>query len=354
MASAAVGHCAGRSPASWGSLQLRRCWAHCAWRLRRSVRRAAACRRTRRRWPGRLAGRGAGRPQQLHPSAAARSRTPRTAACSATANACCRAQTAATTASTPSARRARRPGRAAHRLRRRPADAARSLLLHRRPLRELQAHRAVSRSDRRSCFCVDLRRNATMQLQTVRPNIVQAIRAYRVEDLMQAAAGGGPAFPVREPGRRAVQAGSAGRHRRVVPVPGAFRQEPGRPVRLHDRPGAQGRRSSRASWSCWSSCPTTRASTARRASSCSTCSAMRPTSGRSEKYHSDASILFSSPLPGKRVMGAGDGSGPSSEAGSRRRRRAKTGSQPELRHEHAADEQRVRHGDVAQRRLARS
>jgi RNAse (barnase) inhibitor barstar len=38
-------------------------------------------------------------------------------------------------------------------------------------------------------FCVsrDLRRNATMLLQTVRPNIVQSIRAYRVEDLMQAA-----------------------------------------------------------------------------------------------------------------------------------------------------------------------
>ena len=30
-------------------------------------------------------------------------------------------------------------------------------------------------------------RNATMLLQTVRPNIVQSIRAYRVEDLMQAA-----------------------------------------------------------------------------------------------------------------------------------------------------------------------
>ena len=33
----------------------------------------------------------------------------------------------------------------------------------------------------------DLRRNETMLLQTVRPNIVQSIRAYRVEDLMQAA-----------------------------------------------------------------------------------------------------------------------------------------------------------------------
>lgn len=32
-------------------------------------------------------------------------------------------------------------------------------------------------------------RTATMPLQTVRPNIVQAIRAYRVDDLMAAAAG---------------------------------------------------------------------------------------------------------------------------------------------------------------------
>jgi len=35
----------------------------------------------------------------------------------------------------------------------------------------------------------DQRRIATMLLQTVRPNIVQSIRAYRVEDLMQAAQG---------------------------------------------------------------------------------------------------------------------------------------------------------------------
>ena len=33
-----------------------------------------------------------------------------------------------------------------------------------------------------------------MQLQTVRPNIVQAIRAYRVEDLMQAAQDAGQHF----------------------------------------------------------------------------------------------------------------------------------------------------------------
>jgi RNAse (barnase) inhibitor barstar len=40
----------------------------------------------------------------------------------------------------------------------------------------------------------DSRRNVTMLLQTVRPNIVQAIRAYRVEDLMQAAEGAGQHF----------------------------------------------------------------------------------------------------------------------------------------------------------------
>jgi RNAse (barnase) inhibitor barstar len=34
-----------------------------------------------------------------------------------------------------------------------------------------------------------LKEEATMLLQTVRPNIVQAIRAYRVDDLMQAAEG---------------------------------------------------------------------------------------------------------------------------------------------------------------------
>ena len=32
----------------------------------------------------------------------------------------------------------------------------------------------------------DQRRNVTMLLQTVRPNIVQSIRAFRVEDLMDA------------------------------------------------------------------------------------------------------------------------------------------------------------------------
>jgi len=40
----------------------------------------------------------------------------------------------------------------------------------------------------------DLRRNETMLLQTVRPNIVQSIRAYRVEDLMQAAQDAGQHF----------------------------------------------------------------------------------------------------------------------------------------------------------------
>ena len=148
------------------------------------------------------------------------------------------------------------------------------------------------------------------------------------------------------------------RHRRRLHLSGALRQEPRCAVRLHDRPGARRPGSSRASSSCSSSCPTTRASTARRASNCSTSSAMRPTSGRSEKYHSGASILFSSPLPGNRVMGAGDGDGPqsssSNEGGSKSKSAAAAkaaAANAELRHEHAADEQRVRHGDVVERRL---
>jgi RNAse (barnase) inhibitor barstar len=38
------------------------------------------------------------------------------------------------------------------------------------------------------------RRIATMELQTIRPNLVQAIRAYRVEDLMSAAQTAGQHF----------------------------------------------------------------------------------------------------------------------------------------------------------------
>jgi RNAse (barnase) inhibitor barstar len=41
---------------------------------------------------------------------------------------------------------------------------------------------------------IEKRGYATMPLQTVRPNIVQSIRAYRVEDLMQAAQGVGQHF----------------------------------------------------------------------------------------------------------------------------------------------------------------
>src|SRR5512146_1127598 len=77
---------------------------------------------------------------------------------------------------------------------------------------------------------------------------------------------------------------------------------------------------------------------------------MPPTTGENEKYHSGVSILFSSPLPGNRVMGAGDGSGPERrQAGFAEQERR----QFELRHEHAADEQRIRHRDVARRRVVR-
>ena len=202
------------------------------------------------------------------------------------------------------------------------ATAPGGLFLYRRPL---HAASAGSCRDRRPTdFFHDSRRNVTMLLQTVRPNIVQSIRAYRVDDLMQAAQTRRPALPVREPDDGPDQAGRARRHRRAFTVPGALRQEPRCAVRLHDRPGAQGRARSPASSSCSSSCRTTRASTARRASSCSTSSATRPTSGPNARYRSGASILFSSPLPGTRVMGAGDGNGPERQRTSRSRRPSKS------------------------------
>src|SRR4029079_16686689 len=58
----------------------------------------------------------------------------------------------------------------------------RRLLLHRRSLLELSMDHAMSAAE---IFVEQEERD--MLLQTVRPNIVQSIRAYRVDDLMQAA-----------------------------------------------------------------------------------------------------------------------------------------------------------------------
>ena len=41
---------------------------------------------------------------------------------------------------------------------------------------------------------LELKEDRDMLLQTVRPNIVQSIRAYRVEDLLRAAEGAGQHF----------------------------------------------------------------------------------------------------------------------------------------------------------------
>ena len=214
---------------------------------------------------------------------------------------------------------------------------------------------AASCSERRHrpicSFCFP-RRKATMELQTIRPNIVQAIRAYRVDDLMKAAAPSGQHFlyanlSSTQSKQEVLEAIAAGVH-----LPGALRQEPRCPVRLHDRPRAQGRPAAGLRGRARADCPTTRASTARRASSCWRSSATPPNSGGSDEYRSGVSILFSSPLPGIRVMGAGDGSGPGkrsqgSEGGAQERH------QPQLRHEHADDEQRFRHRGVVERRVDR-
>ena len=74
---------------------------------------------------------------------------------------------------------------------------------------------------------------------------------------------------------------------------------------------------------------------------------MRPISGPNGKSLSGASILFSSPLTRTWFLGAGyRNDQPLREA---RQARRKNGSQREFRHEHAADEQRIRHIDVAER-----
>src|SRR5262249_42494411 len=75
-----------------------------------------------------------------------------------------------------------RSGAPKDRVRRAPAHPARGLLLLRRSLRELPPHRAVSTTHQHPEGDANM-----LLLQTVRPNIVQAIRAFRVEDLQQAA-----------------------------------------------------------------------------------------------------------------------------------------------------------------------
>ena len=193
-----------------------------------------------------------------------------------------------------------------------------------------------------------------MQLQTVRPNIVQSIRAYRVEDLMSAANDAGQHFLYANLADAQTKQDVLDGIAEAFTVPGALRQEPRRAVRLHDRPGPQvGQQPGFVV--VLEQMPDNPRSTAKRASSCSTCSATPPTSGPTEKYRSDVSILFSSPLPGNRVKGAGDGSGPRTPATASRPKtgaKAARSGQLEFRHEHAADEQRVRHRDVAERRVA--
>jgi hypothetical protein len=58
-------------------------------------------------------------------------------------------------------------------------------------------------------------------LRTVRTNIVQSIRAFRVPDLQEAAQAGS-SLPVRQPGQRPEQAGRAGPDRPAVHVAGHF------------------------------------------------------------------------------------------------------------------------------------
>ncbi len=143
-----------------------------------------------------------------------------------------------------------------------------------------------------------------MELQTIRPNLVQAIRAYRVDDLMSAADAAGQHFLY-------ANLSSAQSKQDVLDgIAAAFTF----PAHFGKNLDAlfdcmtdlvTSRASSLALWWCWSSCPTTRVSTAKRASSCWRSSETPPSSGANDEYRSGVSILFSSPLPRNRVMGAG-------------------------------------------------
>ena len=189
-----------------------------------------------------------------------------------------------------------------------------------------------------------------MLLQTVRPNIVQAIRAYRVEDLMQAAQDAGQHFlyanlTAAQSKQDVLDAiaqaflfpahfgknldalydcmtdlvhKSGAQHGFVV----VLEQLPDNP-RFDREAREQLLDVFRDAADFWGN----------------------------ERYPSGASILFSSPLPGTRVMGAGDGNGPERSGQQAGQAGGQDRSREHLRHEHADDEQRLRHGDVAQRRL---
>ena len=78
-------------------------------------------------------------------------------------------------------------------------------------------------------------------------------------------------------------------------------------------------------------------------------SEMRLISGPSGKSRSGASILFSSPLSRTQFLGAGyRNTLPPRKASQARRQEC---GQRQLRHEHAVDEQRLRHVHVAERRV---
>ena len=182
-----------------------------------------------------------------------------------------------------------------------------------------------------------------MLLQTVRPNIVQSIRAYRVEDSMQAAQGAEQHFLYANLTLAQSKQDVLEAIAQAFLFPAHFGKnldalydcmtdlvhksgaQPGFVVVLEQLPDNP--RFDREA-----------------ASSCSTCSATPRTSGPNG-YFLQVLRSFSSPLPGIRVMGAGDGSGPQrrGQAGQAGR---KERSERELWHEHADDEQRIRHGDV--------
>jgi RNAse (barnase) inhibitor barstar len=190
-----------------------------------------------------------------------------------------------------------------------------------------------------------------MQLQTVRPNIVQAIRAYRVDDLMQAAEAAGQHFLYANLSESQSKQDVLDKIAESFTVSGPLRQELDALFDcMTDLVHAQA--PSLGSWSCSSRLPDNPRFD--REAREQLLDVFRDTAD----YWAERRIpfrcfySFAVPLavlsangPGPHQRGGSSGRKACSEAGAQER------PQPELRHEHADDEQRVRYRHVAQRGL---
>jgi hypothetical protein len=184
-----------------------------------------------------------------------------------------------------------------------------------------------------------------MLLQTVRPNIVQSIRAYRVEDLQQARTDVGQHFLYANLTSAQSKQDVLDSIAVVIPVSRALRQEPG-PLydcmtdlvhKAGQQPGFV---------VVLEQLPDNPRFDRERASSCSTCSATPRLLGGAKNT---IQVLLFFSVARSQDNGSWERATEVAQNAATSRPRHQERRERELRHEHAADEQRVRHGDVAQR-----